>query len=155
MSVCFLVITGASFRHYTAALNWSVKSRIQDPRATGVLYPEGEEVYIVVQNPDNHELLLVTATDNRFVVQHAAHLSTEVSEKALYVISALVSSNYEGQQQFHSNKGVSVIRSLLANELSTRQHRKVLNLITDLTDVDGEIEVKCLLCYFKGNINSL
>ena len=84
----------------------------------------------------------VFSIDDNFDSQHAAHLSADASEKALYVVSALVSSNHEGQQQFHSNSGVSVIRSLLAKELSTRQHRKVLNLITDLTDVDGEIEVR-------------
>ncbi len=74
-------------------------------------------------------------------MQHAIEQSGDALDKALYLISALVSSNHDGQHQFHSQNGVSVIRSLLSEELSARQHRKVLNLITDLTDVDGEVEV--------------
>lgn len=89
-------------------------------------------------------------TDRISAAQHALEQSGEASEKALYVVSALVSSNHEGQHQFHSNKGVSVIRSLLSKELSTRQHRKVLNLITDLTDVDGEVEVSRRLSHFSS-----
>lgn len=84
-------------------------------------------------------------------MQHAAHQSGDASEKALYVISALVSSNHEGQQQFYSSKGVAVIRSLLAKELSTRQHRKVLNLITDLTDVEGDMEVSFTRCHYGAS----
>ena len=89
-------------------------------------------------------------TDRKSSAQHALEQSGEASEKALYVLSALVSSNHEGQHQFHSSKGVSVIRSLLSKELSTRQHRKVLNLITDLTDVDGEVEVSRRLSQFSS-----
>lgn len=65
----------------------------------------------------------------------------EVSEKALYAVSTLVSSNHEGQHQFYSAGGVATLRRLLEAEISTRQLRRVLNLVTDLTDVVGEVEV--------------
>jgi hypothetical protein len=74
-------------------------------------------------------------------VQNSLSEVGDVSEKGLYAISALVSSNHEGQRQFYRAGGVATIRRLLEADISTRQLRRALNLVTDLTDVEGDVEV--------------
>ena len=75
-------------------------------------------------------------------LQHAAQGTDEASQKALYALSALISSNHEGQHQFYRSKGLTTIQELLALDLSTKQQRKLLNIVTDLTEVEGKVEVR-------------
>ena len=75
------------------------------------------------------------------IVQNAGSSSGPVSEKALYALSSLISNNHEGHLQFYNAGGVAAIKHLLANAYSHSQLRKLLNLITNLMDVHGEVEV--------------
>ena len=77
------------------------------------------------------------------VFQRAGSGSKDEAEKALYAILALLSSNHEGQRQFYHGGGVKVLKALLSAEPGTRQLRKVLDIITDLTDALGKVEVGC------------
>lgn len=80
-------------------------------------------------------------------LQRVESKSKQVSEKALYAVSSLVRGSQEGQHQFYSGSGVRALRNVLADAPSSSQLQKTLDLITDLTDTHGEVEVSILAVF--------
>lgn len=74
-------------------------------------------------------------------LQRAGNEPKDASEKALYALLALLSSNHEGQQQFYKWDGVKVVHKLLESDPGVKQLRKVLDLVTDLSDTPGGARV--------------
>ena len=66
-----------------------------------------------------------------------ASSSKETSKKGLYAIAALLRNNADARAQFYGNQGVQHLIHLLKAPDQTGQVRlKVLNLVTDLSQLD-------------------
>ena len=77
-------------------------------------------------------LLTLTA-----LLQVTVSSSKETSKKGLYAIAALLRNNADARALFYDNQGVQHLIQLLKAPDQTEQVRlKVLNLITDLSQLD-------------------
>lgn len=74
-------------------------------------------------------------------MQNVASGAAAASEKALYALSTIIRNSHDGQSQFYSSRGLTVLAKLLGGDCSPRQLRGTLDLVTDLSATDASVEV--------------
>ena len=71
----------------------------------------------------------------------------ETSKKGLYALAALLRNNVDARRQFYQNNGIQQLTDMLSNPDQPQPVKlKIVNLITDLSELDLQMQVSTLLC---------
>lgn len=68
----------------------------------------------------------------------------ELVGKALYALAALIRNSHDGQAQFFATDGVEIVTEMLSRHDAASILRKTLNLLHDIVDSGGYVEVRKL-----------
>ena len=71
----------------------------------------------------------------------------ETSKKGLYALAALLRNNVDARRQFYQNNGIQQLTDMLNTPDQPQPVKlKIVNLITDLSELDLQMQVSMLSC---------